>query len=466
MYQPKKFLLWTFHELRELLASEDDTDLSSLKFSTLYRYVKSKKEFIAQGKIPGISCLCPDCENLELLLEGISKSECDIGLPTKCHDIVDRIACNPLTEKCVDGSCSDCPVLDLDPLLDCETVNFHQWEKGTKYYEKKAQTKSGEELHAFLPIKLTELKGHYYRKRTQSAEYRRQIEQLAEGEVLIHVDYAENYKNKQQNEIKAAYYGQGQFSLYTVVVYMKVNGETKCKSFGLVTEENDHSCNVSFALNNFLINMLKAEHGITTIKFWSDGCASQFRSQFAFYMLSKLDRKISIEWHFFESNHGKGSVDGIGGTIKHAVFRKVLAKQVVITSPQEFAKFADTILPTITVRYMSDEDLVLHFHEECRANSVYVYGTLQVHCVRRNITGNQCQLNFYKTSTSECLMKSVVFNCSSAIPVAGSYYHCQLRRLTFSRYSYHCERRQKVCHCQMHAESFNSTRINMEVATA
>ena len=62
MYKPKEFLLWTFNELREILAAEEDNDLSSLKFSTIYRYVKSKKEYIIQGKIPGISSLCPDCE--------------------------------------------------------------------------------------------------------------------------------------------------------------------------------------------------------------------------------------------------------------------------------------------------------------------------------------------------------------------------------------------------------------------
>ena len=38
---------------------------------------------------------------------------------------------------------------------------------------------------------------------------------------MIHVDYSENCKNKQQNEIRAGYYCQGQLSLFTVVVYIK-----------------------------------------------------------------------------------------------------------------------------------------------------------------------------------------------------------------------------------------------------
>ena len=80
------------------------------------------------------------------------------------------------------------------------------------------------------------------------------------------------------------------------------------------------------------------------------GCASQFRSQFAFFMLSKFDHSINIIWNCFEANHGKGVVDGIGGTVKHAVYSHVLTNRVVIKSPKQFAEYANEILPNITVQ--------------------------------------------------------------------------------------------------------------------
>ena len=46
------------------------------------------------------------------------------------------------------------------------------------------------------------IKRHYYRKRTQACEYKAQIAELGVGEAVVHVDYSENYKNQQQNEIK------------------------------------------------------------------------------------------------------------------------------------------------------------------------------------------------------------------------------------------------------------------------
>ena len=66
-------------------------------------------------------------------------------------------------------------------------------------------------------------------------------------------------------------------------------------------------------------------------------------------MLTKFDTDIDIQWHYFEANHGKGAVDGIGGRVKHPVFRHVKSHQVVIQSPVHFAKFANSILPGINV---------------------------------------------------------------------------------------------------------------------
>ena len=369
-----------------------------------------------------VACLCPDCENVELMCEGIGKACDEIDLPSKCHDLINKIACDPITECCAAGNCEKCPELDLEPIKDCDTITFYVWCKGEKYYEKKLIEKSGVAVADKLTACLKDIKMHYFRKRTQSNEYKKQINELKEGQAVIHVDYSENYKNKQQNEIKAAYYGQGQFSLFTVCIYMKENENITCKSYALVTLENDHSCNVSFALNNFLICKIKEDTTISSIKFWSDGCASQFRSQFAFYMMTKFDRNVALQWHYFEANHGKGAVDGIGGTVKHAVYRHVLSKKVVIRSPQHFAEYADSILPKISVIFVDNENLQLSFHEECRANAVYIYGALKVHFVDRIISEMKCDLKFYMTSLSSHPINEIEYDCPGGVPAVGDYY--------------------------------------------
>ena len=71
-------------------------------------------------------------------------------------------------------------------------------------------------------------------------------------------------------------------------------------------------------------------------------------------MMMKFDWDVKLQWHYFEANHLKGPGDGIGGTMKHAVFRHVLSKQVAIESSKHFAKYADSTLPNISVIFVDD----------------------------------------------------------------------------------------------------------------
>ena len=244
-----------------------------------------KKEYVGRSKIPQVNCLRPDPENVELLCARINKCCESMEIPTKYHDLALKIACHPITDKCVTKECEHCPSLDLEALLDCSEVCFYTWKKGEKYYEKQLAENTREEVTELLNEQIDYVKVHYYQKRIQDATYREHIKGLKDRELMIHVDYTENYKNKQQSEIKAGYYGQGQFSIFTVVIYMKQNDDTVCKSYALVTPENDHSCSISFGLKNFILSTMQADCDIKTVKFWSDGCASQFRSQFAFFLI-------------------------------------------------------------------------------------------------------------------------------------------------------------------------------------
>lgn len=46
-----------------------------------------------------------------------------------------------------------------------------------------------------LEQQINNIREHYYQKRVQDAAYQKQITELCEREVVIHVDYSENFKN-------------------------------------------------------------------------------------------------------------------------------------------------------------------------------------------------------------------------------------------------------------------------------
>ena len=99
------------------------------------------------------------------------------------------------------------------------------------------------------------------------------IDNLEEGEILVHVDYSENYNNKQQDEIKSAYYGHEQFTIYTVCVYSTerdiVSNKTKVgvNNLAFVTPDNVHSCEVTFVLNKTILLNMKSLKTFTKVIF-------------------------------------------------------------------------------------------------------------------------------------------------------------------------------------------------------
>ena len=88
-----------------------------------------KKEYVGWSKIPQVNCLCLDCENVELECTGINKCCESMEIPTKCHGLAHKIACNPIAEKCVTKECEHHPSLDLEALQDCSEVCFYTWKK-------------------------------------------------------------------------------------------------------------------------------------------------------------------------------------------------------------------------------------------------------------------------------------------------------------------------------------------------
>ena len=192
-----------------------------------YTNLSLNENFIINSKIPEVNCLCPLCENVELLCKGVNKHT-DLELPVKCHDLMEKIGCNPLREDCSNGTCGECPKIDLEMLQDVDKIPFYYWVK-KEYYHKELTELSGPEVKDRLCELFTVLKSHFFRKRVQSQMYKKHLDELKDNEMLIHVDYSENYKNKQQDEIKSAFYGQGQFTIYTACIYVKHEGKNVCK---------------------------------------------------------------------------------------------------------------------------------------------------------------------------------------------------------------------------------------------
>ena len=178
-YKTKHYLLWTISDVLGIMNAEDSDSYfmkfgEKLKFSTLYRFVKTVKHMYFQKNIPHQSCLCDKCENLELLAEAINRHVPSMKLPTNCQDLLS-------TE------------IDLESVNNTEEISVYQWKKSAsnKYPEKTSEMLTGPECKEKITGQLADVKQHDFLKRNQHAVFRKQKENLKENEILIHVDFSE-----------------------------------------------------------------------------------------------------------------------------------------------------------------------------------------------------------------------------------------------------------------------------------
>ena len=90
----------------------------------------------------------------------------------------------------------------------------------------------------------------------------------------------------------------------------------------VISESSDHSLIAAFTCTNAIINELKnkIKDLFKKVILWSDGWLSQFRCKYVFALMTHFDKSVHLEWHYSETHHGKSLMDGVGGTIKRAVF--------------------------------------------------------------------------------------------------------------------------------------------------
>ena len=232
-----------------------------LTFSQLYGFIKNHKQYIYNKNIPHTSCLCDTCENSVLLAKGISSCK---KVPNRLlethHDIVERYSCSD-QRACMFNECSECKDgklcelaadddwsdsnSDSDSDANANEVSFYKWENPDKHVTKVRITLLFDKAVDMFKASVTVLKKHIYSKRVQNREYNRIKESLDHCQILVHVDYAESYKNVHQNEIQSAYFGNSIFSIFAACCYTKSlidNGDgLKKDSVVVISESKDNN---------------------------------------------------------------------------------------------------------------------------------------------------------------------------------------------------------------------------------
>ena len=141
-------------------------------------------------------------------------------------------------------------------------------------------------MHSLIQFAPLKVKSKFYRNTYLLKGFKMMliINIKLNGDLLVHVGFAESYRSDQQNETQSAYVGNQSFPLFTVSFAKSATSEIRNKSVVVVTENSDYNRITSMSCLKKVIDTLESECGKSFINvvLWSDGMGAQFRSRFIY----------------------------------------------------------------------------------------------------------------------------------------------------------------------------------------
>ena len=233
-------------------------------------------------------------------------------------------------------------------------------------------------------------------KRKQSTCFEETLAHLGEKECVVQVDFAENYGCAYQDEIQTAHWSQNQVTLFTVAVLTKKEEASKnvCESYVIISDDKDHDKKSVAAFMWRIINecVIKKHPNVDKVKLFSVGPSSQSKNRFIVNFLHKIMKIVHIEWNYFATSHGKGVVDGIGGTVKRLVWNAVMTRKVAaVQDALSFYKVAKSLdiavnVLLVTAKEINDMIDLLHL-EKCFSEAPPIRGIAMFHCIQPTKSG-------------------------------------------------------------------------------
>ena len=380
------------------LCQTTDITISRSKFCEL-----RPKHIKLFDQIPHNVCVCLYHENIRLLLLALQDES---PLPENTSQFTELMVCDTDNKKCMTQECILCKN-KIDRFIphasDDRSIHYYQWQKSSSY-EKVQLTGSASKVFAELKSQMRKFLIHVYVKRKQA--FMNDLKAKVGGKkVVVQVDFSENASLGFQNEIQAVHWSHRQATLFTCHAWITSD---KRESIVLISDDLQHTKLSVNAYMSKVFTILKQKHPlIEEMHVLSDGASSQFKQRFLFSNLYRWEKDfdIKLQWHFFATSHGKGVVDGLGGTVKRSVWRYVRSGKACASNPMEFYHVAKERNPEIQIEFVSQEHIekdryVLNEHWD---KTCPIPNTQQLHSVIAH--GPNCVLVGETSDADKIMMK-------------------------------------------------------------
>lgn len=363
----KRLLLETVKNLHPQFCTETGIRVS---YSTLLR---AKPYWVVHPtKRDRDTCLCVRHENFEYKLNKLNRlGELPHNSTSQC---IKAYSCDITSYECMFGLCGDCKEIKIDSGSNEDTVQYFQWQvtkedriikgekKTVKLTKKVTVTSTVKDLKMSLAADISAMKKHVYGISENLKAKRELKDNLKETEIMIQIDFAENYMTKYGKEIQSIRFGasKGQLSIHTGVLYAKNDTSLETVPFATVSDNLDHQAHAVWGhLKSSLQKILSARPHVNTLHVFSDGPTSQYRNRTNIFLWIKtlMDHFPQITastWTFSEPGHGKGPMDGVGGVLKKSADDHVLRGNDVNTA-KDFVRLLKN--STVALHEVTDDEI-------------------------------------------------------------------------------------------------------------
>ena len=283
--------------------------------------------------------------------------------PKYDHDLPEKLICAATTEDCWFNRCPTCSDAKLlrstFSLEESKTTTWYVWGKDADgKLCKMIKEGTTDDLFDHICLTLPAFLQHCYVKRNQANSYNKEREGVGRENfdnslALLQVDFSENYTCMFQDEIQSAHWKQDQVSLFTAALWF--DGKLHPKVIASDDLNHGKETVVAYMYIDHLLDTLPGT--VETISIWSDGPSSQFKNWFVAAAISSLQEKhnVNIRRNYFATSHGKGPVDGIGGSVKKQVWTAVSTRKAMVTDATSFCAIANQVCNVDVVEMKSDK---------------------------------------------------------------------------------------------------------------
>lgn len=374
------------------------------------------------------SCLCKPCCNAALKAEALKnfaqkqtatskidkdqlplfkKSKRNVANETVCP--YDKETGNPKA-NCLNRSCDQCGAQRLISqyktiLIEVlnEKMSWYCWEyitiqKNGKDKRVTSCVAKETSVNTFLQeyeVDLKTLPSHLFRAGWQHAQMSACKKQLQPNELMMVMDYSENYSCRFQHEVQSAFFEPAQVTIHPMMLYYKkkIEDQDVTVKHAVIGVSNDskHDSHGVKVFEEQALNIAQKEvpESLKAVHQWTDGAASQYKGKTSFADISS--QHLSLTRNFFETSHGKSVCDGLGAIVKNSCFRAVLSEKTVISDSKSLfcfckANLEHDVKASGSQEYSKrqfvfvDKDQVIRNRPEAEAKTLK--GTQKLHAVR------------------------------------------------------------------------------------